>query len=64
MQITIELDEKLLAAAQSYTNLNEPSAAINAAMTGFIQREAALALARLGGSQPQLKRIPRRRMPQ
>ena len=63
MQVTMEVDDKLFADAQYLTGLREPSVIVNAALSDFVQREAARQLARMGGSQPQLKRIPRRRMP-
>ena len=61
MRTTISLDDDLLETARSYTGIKEKSALIEAALTALIQREAARRLAKLGGSQPQLKPIPRRR---
>ncbi len=61
MRTTVSLDDELLARAQSYTGLTEKSALLREALTALIQREAAWRLARLGGSQPNLKPIPRRR---
>jgi Arc/MetJ family transcription regulator len=63
MRTTIALDDELLEKAQSYTGIREKSALIRFALRALIEREAARRLARLGGSQPQLKPIPRRRMP-
>jgi Arc/MetJ family transcription regulator len=61
MRITIKLDDQLLAIAQEYTGIANKSALISAALTSLVQREAARSLAKLGGSQPDLKDIPRRR---
>jgi Arc/MetJ family transcription regulator len=61
MRTTVSLDDELLARAQSYTGLTEKSALLREALTALVQREAARRLARLGGSQPNLKPIPRRR---
>jgi Arc/MetJ family transcription regulator len=61
MRTTITLDDELLAKAQKYTGLTEKSAVVREALTALVQREAARRLARLGGSQPGLKLIPRRR---
>jgi Arc/MetJ family transcription regulator len=63
MRTTITLDDELLADAQSFTGIKERSALVNAALKALVEREAARRLARLGGSQPQLKPIPRRRPP-
>jgi Arc/MetJ family transcription regulator len=61
MRTTVSLDDDLLAKAQSYTGLTEKSAILREALTALVQREAAWRLARLGGSEPNAKQIPRRR---
>ena len=61
MRTTVALDDELLASARELTGLNETSALLRAALTALVQRESARRLARLGGSQPDLKPIPRRR---
>ncbi|MEO6803616.1 MAG: type II toxin-antitoxin system VapB family antitoxin [Granulicella sp.] len=61
MRTTLSLNDELIAAAQEYTGLKEKSAVVHEALKALVQREAARRLARLGGSQPNLKRIPRRR---
>jgi Arc/MetJ family transcription regulator len=61
MRTTVSLDDELLAKAQSYTGLTEKSAILREALTALVQREAAWRLARLGGSEPNAKPIPRRR---
>jgi Arc/MetJ family transcription regulator len=61
MRTTVALDDELVAKAHAYTGLTERSALLREALTALVQREAARRLARLGGSQPNLKPIPRRR---
>lgn len=63
MRTTVVLDDDLLAKAQSYTGIKEKSAVIQEALTALVQREAARRLARLGGTEPDLKAPPRRRFP-
>jgi len=46
---------------RAYTGIREKSALIREALKTLVEREAARRLARLGGSQPDLKPIPRRR---
>ena len=61
MRTTVTIDDELLTQAMDYTGLEEKSALINRALEALVQREAARRLARLGGTQPGLKYIPRRR---
>jgi Arc/MetJ family transcription regulator len=61
MRTTLALDDELLAQAESYTGIREKSALIREALRALIEREAARRLARLGGSEPDLAAIPRRR---
>jgi Arc/MetJ family transcription regulator len=62
MRTTLTLDDELLAQAEFYTGIREKSALVRAALRALIEREAARRLARLGGSEPDLVTIPRRRM--
>jgi Arc/MetJ family transcription regulator len=61
MRTTLSLDDELLAEAVFYTGIREKSALVREALKALIEREAARRLARLGGSEPDLKKIPRRR---
>lgn len=61
MRTTLALDDDLLAEAEAYTGLREKSALVREALRALIEREAARRLARLGGSEPDLAPIPRRR---
>jgi len=60
MRTTLEIDDDLLAKAQAFTGLKEKSALVREALRALIEREAARRLARLGGSDPNVK-APRRR---
>lgn len=61
MRTTVNLDDSLLIKAQSLSGLQERSALLREALTALIQRESARRLAQLGGSEPQLQDIQRRR---
>lgn len=61
MRTTVNLDDSLLSRAQSLCGVNERNALLREALNALIQRESARRLARLGGSEPQLKAVPRRR---
>ena len=61
MRTTVALDDELLAKARAYTGVQENSALLREALKALIERESARRLARLGGSEPQIKSIPRRR---
>ena len=62
MRTTVTLDDELVAKAQTYTGIQEKSALIREALKRLIEHEAARRLARLGGTEPDLRPIPRRRM--
>jgi Arc/MetJ family transcription regulator len=61
MRTTVTLDDDLLKEAQALSGLRENGPLLKAALQALIHRESALRLARLGGSQPDLQQIPRRR---
>ena len=61
MRTTLALDDDLLAKAEDLTGLREKSALVREALRALIERETARRLARLGGSEPLLEPIPRRR---
>ncbi|KAF0102834.1 MAG: hypothetical protein FD187_803 [bacterium] len=64
MRTTVNLDEALIAKAQALCGLQERGALLRAALHALIERESARRLAKLGGSEPQLADIPRRRGPE
>ncbi|HEY7837325.1 MAG TPA: type II toxin-antitoxin system VapB family antitoxin [Terriglobales bacterium] len=61
MRTTLALDDDLLAKAQAFTGLREKSRIVHEALRALVERESARRLARLGGSEPDLKAPPRRR---
>lgn len=61
MRTTINLDDELLEEAQRLTGTKERTALIHEGLRALIERESARRLARLGGSEAQLRAIPRRR---
>lgn len=61
MRTTLALDSELVAEAQAFTGLKEKSSLVREALKALIERESARRLARLGGSEPRLKKPARRR---
>ena len=61
MRTTLALDDDLLAKAQALTGLAEKTVLVREALRALIERESARRLALLGGSEPQLVEVPRRR---
>lgn len=61
MRTTIALDDDLIAEAQQLTGTSGKSLLIRQALQALIERESARRLARLGGTEPGLAAIPRRR---
>jgi len=61
MRTTLAIDDDLLAKAQKYTGLQKKSALVREALKALVEREAARRLARLGGTEPKVRPVPRRR---
>ena len=61
MRTTVVLDDELMAKAETYTGIHEKSALIRTALRVLVEREAARRLARIGGSEPNIADISRRR---
>ena len=61
MRTTLALDDDLLAEAQRLTGTMEKTALVRQALRALIERESTRRLARLGGSEPTFRPIPRRR---
>ena len=61
MRTTLTLDDDMVARAQELTGVKEKSALVREALKALVERESARRLARLGGTQPDLAYIPRRR---
>lgn len=63
MQLTVDLDEELLARASEVTGLQDLPTLLNGALRALIAREAARSLIALGGSDPDATAASRRRPP-
>ncbi len=61
MRTTVNLDDALLAKARQLSGIGERTELLHEALRALIARESARRLARLGGSEPKLKAVPRRR---
>jgi Arc/MetJ family transcription regulator len=61
MRTTLALDDELVSKAQEFTGLKEKSALVREALKALIERESARRLARLAGSEPNLRSVSRRR---
>lgn len=61
MRTTLNLDDALLEDARRLSGLEERTALIHEGLRALIARESARRLARLGGTEPKLRPIPRRR---
>lgn len=62
MRTTLAIDDELLARAQTMTGIRSKSALVREALKALIARESASRLALLGGTEPELKIAPRRRL--
>ena len=60
MRTTLNIDDELLAEAQRVTGLKEKVALVREGLRALVERESARRLAKLGGSEPQRKPVPRR----
>jgi Arc/MetJ family transcription regulator len=61
MRTTINIDDELLAKATRLLGPMDRTAILSEGLKALIERESARRLARLGGTQPALKAVPRRR---
>jgi Arc/MetJ family transcription regulator len=61
MRTTLNIDDQLLERAVKLTGVQEKTQLVRLGLEALISREAAKRLARLGGSEPHLKDIRRRR---
>lgn len=62
MRTTVDLDEDLMKQALAITKLPTKTAVLEEGLRSLLRREAGRALAAMGGSQPQARPIPRRRL--
>ena len=61
MRTTLIIDENLLEHASQLTGIRKKTALVRAGLEALIAREAARRLAALGGAEPGLRSVPRRR---
>lgn len=61
MKTTLNIDDTLLAEAGRLTRISEKTALVRAGLEALIARESARRLAQLGGTEHDLRPIPRRR---
>ena len=61
MRTTLNIDDELLEKATEMTGTSEKTKLVRLGLEALIERESAKRLARLGGTEKQLKPAPRRR---
>ena len=61
MRTTLIIDEGLLERARDLTGIQQKTALVRAGLEALIAREAGKRLAALGGTQPKITDVPRRR---
>ena len=61
MRTTLMLDDELLEKARELTGIPRKTALVHAGLEALISRESGRRLAALGGTEPGLRPIPRRR---
>lgn len=61
MRTTLIIDEGLLERARDLTGIQQKTALVRAGLEALIAREAGKRLAALGGTQPRIAGVPRRR---
>jgi Arc/MetJ family transcription regulator len=62
MRTTVTLDDDLLARAHELSGVRQRGQLLRLALLALVERESARRVAALGGSEPQLQAIPRRRL--
>lgn len=61
MRTTLNIEEELMNKASELTGIKEKTTLVRLGLEALIARESAKRLARLGGTEKDLKNIPRRR---
>ncbi len=62
MRTTLNIEETLVERASELTGIKEKTTLVKLGLEALIAKESAKRLAKLGGTQKQLKAIPRRRI--
>jgi Arc/MetJ family transcription regulator len=63
MRTTLNIDDDLYAEAVKLTGVKEKTALLRESLKALVERESARRLSALGGSEPEMQVIPRRRSP-
>jgi len=63
MKTTLNIDDSLLNKASLLTGISEKTALVRLGLEALVASESAKRLAHLGGTEKQLKPVPRRRNP-
>jgi Arc/MetJ family transcription regulator len=61
MRTTLNIEDNLLEQASRMTGIKEKTTLVKLGLEALIARESAKRLAKLGGTEKQLKKVPRRR---
>ena len=61
MKTTLNIDDQILKKASRLTGISEKTALVRKGLEALIEQESAKRLAALGGTERQLKSIPRRK---
>ena len=61
MRTTINIEDELLDKAAELTGIKEKTSLVRLGLEALIKRESAKRLAKLGGTEKKLEKIPRRR---
>ena len=61
MRTTLNIDDQILGKASLLTGIKEKTALVRLGLESLIARESSKRLARLGGTEKELRNIPRRR---
>ena len=61
MRTTLNIDDQLLAKAALLTGIKEKTSLVKLGLQALIARESSKRLAMLGGTEKELRKIPRRR---
>ena len=61
MRTTLNLEDELLEKARKLTGMKEKTSLVRLGLEALIARESAKRLAKLGGSEKKLGKVPRRR---
>jgi Arc/MetJ family transcription regulator len=61
MRTTLNIEDELLAKAQRVSGVKERTALVREGLKALIERESARRLAKLGGTEPRLRPVSRRR---